>query len=104
VGLSCDHAGLSGIVALDASTVSRRFDAAKQNLEIDSKLAFAKGLVEEIPCENCSIAGLTPSLTLINANVTVQVKNGVFTGVIENGKVVSLDEYNKRFRDQPAAR
>jgi hypothetical protein len=47
VGLSCDHAGLSGIVALDASTVSRRFDAAKQNLEIDSKLAFAKSLVEE---------------------------------------------------------
>ena len=42
-------------------------------------------------------------LPMINANVTVQVRNGVFTGVIENGKVVSLDEYNKRFRDQPAA-
>jgi hypothetical protein len=38
---------LSGIVDLDASTVSRRFEAAKQNLEIDSKLAFAKSLVEE---------------------------------------------------------
>lgn len=42
-------------------------------------------------------------LPMINANVTVQVKNGVFTGVLENGKLVSLDEYNKRFTSQPAA-
>lgn len=42
-------------------------------------------------------------LPMINANVTVQVRNGVFTGVIENGKVVSLDDYNKRFTNQRAA-
>ena len=34
----------------------------------------------------------------------LEVKNGVFTGVVENGNLVSLDEYNKRFRYQPAAR
>jgi hypothetical protein len=47
VGFTCDHAGLSGIVSLGASTVSRRFDAAKLNLEIDFKLAFAKSLAED---------------------------------------------------------
>ena len=38
---------LSCIVALDPSTVGRRYDAAKQNLETDAKLACAKELVEE---------------------------------------------------------
>jgi hypothetical protein len=37
---------LSGIVTLDPSTVGRRYDAAKQNLEMDPKLAYAKDLVE----------------------------------------------------------
>jgi hypothetical protein len=47
VGFTCDQAGLTGIVDLDGSKVSRRFVAAKQNLEIDSKLAFGKSLVKE---------------------------------------------------------
>jgi hypothetical protein len=41
---------------------------------------------------------------MIDVNVTVQVNNGVFQGVVENGNVVSLDEYNRRFTNQSAVR
>ena len=37
---------LSRMVALDPSTVGRRYDAAKQNLETNAKLAYAKELVK----------------------------------------------------------
>ncbi len=37
---------LASIVNLDASTVSRRSDAAKLRLESDAKLSFAKEKVE----------------------------------------------------------
>ena len=29
---------------------------------------------------------------MIDVNVTVQVNNGVFQGVVENGNLISLDE------------
>jgi hypothetical protein len=38
---------LSGITGLDTSRVSRRFDAARMSLTTDSKLAYAKQLVEK---------------------------------------------------------
>ncbi len=41
---------------------------------------------------------------MINVDVTVQVNNGVFQGVVENGKVISLDEYNRRFTSQSPVR
>lgn len=47
---------------------------------------------------------LDRSSPMINVNVTVQVNNGVFQGVVENGTVVPLDEYNRRFTSQPAIR
>lgn len=47
---------------------------------------------------------LDKSAPMIDVNVTVQVKNGVFQGVVENGNLVSLDEYNKRFLNQPAVK
>ena len=37
---------LSDITDLDTSNVSRRFDAARERVETDAKLAYAKGLVE----------------------------------------------------------
>lgn len=44
------------------------------------------------------------TLPMIDVNVTVRVNNGVFQGVVENGNVIPLDEYNRRFTDQPAVR
>jgi RHS repeat-associated protein len=44
------------------------------------------------------------TLPMINVNVTVRVNNGIFQGVVENGNVVSLEEYNRRFTSQPAVR
>ena len=41
---------------------------------------------------------------MIDVNVTVQVNNGVFQGVVENGNLISLDEYNRRFTTQSAIR
>jgi RHS repeat-associated protein len=41
-------------------------------------------------------------LPMINANVTIVVKSGIFQGILENGKVVSLADYNKRFTGQDA--
>lgn len=41
---------------------------------------------------------------MINVNVTVRVNNGVFQGVVENGNVTPLDQYNRRFTSQPAVR
>jgi len=37
---------LCDITGLDSSSVSRRFDAAKQNIETDARLAYARELVE----------------------------------------------------------
>ncbi|MGB7200672.1 MAG: RHS repeat-associated core domain-containing protein [Pyrinomonadaceae bacterium] len=43
-------------------------------------------------------------LPMIDSRTTVRVNNGVFEGVVENGNVVPLDEYNGRFTQQPAVR
>ena len=44
------------------------------------------------------------TLPMIDVNVTVRINNGVFQGVVENGNVISLDEYNRRFTNQPPVR
>ncbi|RMG01544.1 MAG: RHS repeat-associated core domain-containing protein, partial [Acidobacteria bacterium] len=44
------------------------------------------------------------TLPMIDVNVTVRVKNGVFQGVVENGNVIPLEEYNGRFTSQPRVR
>lgn len=41
---------------------------------------------------------------MIDINVTTVVKNGLFQGVLENGNVVSLTEYNQRFLSLSAGR
>ncbi len=53
------------------------------------------------PVGSLPLNGTSP---MINVNVTVRVNNGVFQGVVENGNVISLDEYNRRFTSQPAVR
>lgn len=44
------------------------------------------------------------TLPMIDVNVTVRVNNGIFQGVVENGNIVPLEEYNNRFLNQPAVR
>lgn len=58
--------------------------------------AASSGPVTSLPGNN--------TRPMIDVNVTVQVNNGVFQGVVENGNIISLEEYNRRFTDQSPVR
>lgn len=102
-----DESQGNGIVdmTVTGSVIGDQFPAAEAFIRDSSGNAVmlgtfapssSSGPVLSLPFDN--------RLPMIDVNVTVRVNNGVFQGVVENGSVVSLDEYNRRFTSQSAVR
>jgi RHS repeat-associated protein len=97
----------NGVVdmSVTGTVTGDQFPAAESFIRDNSGNSIMLGVFapssESTPETALPFNGTSP---MINVNLTVRVQNGVFQGVVENGNLISIDEWNKRFTSQPAVR